>query len=75
MGRLETRAETGQSTPPEERRLLALALGRRLEAAEHSLDQVEAALRHLGHCTAPEREQWLQRAQADIDDLRRIIGR
>jgi hypothetical protein len=51
--------------PAHDQRLLAIALGQRLEAAEQGLRATEAALRHLAHDVA-DSEVWLARAQASI---------
>lgn len=64
-----------------ERQLLAVVLGRRLETVERSLDETEAALRHLARCVPPEGHTWvvragihLTRARQALDDLMRRAG-
>lgn len=48
------------------RSLLALALGRRLEAADRALDETETALRRLARGLPPESQHWLASARLGI---------
>lgn len=64
-------ASPAPAAPPG-REPLAVALGRRLEAAESGLEETETALRHLARGVA-DTEVWLRRARTGLASAREAM--